>query len=202
MVESRKGNQAARDTPANLVESSLQHYGEYLVPLLQRLVNTRLGELSDASAGDAVYFDIAGRALLVVPQSYVWPVVGACAVLFVLAALLCLGDLLKLRGWLVSTIAVPAVATAMYFGIRSVVPYLLPTGSKAPWGMPYSGMWIAGAALLTVFSLSLAAFRWLSTTPVGRAGTLGVAFYWLALCVGSSVYMPWFLYHSATSAAI
>lgn len=194
MVASWQSYHTARDTPANLSQSSLQHYGEYLLPLLQRLGNAQLGELSDVSAGDAVYFDIAGRALIVVPQSYVWPVVGVCAVLFVLAALLCLGDPLKLRGWIVSTIAVPAVATAMYFGIRSVIPYLLPTGSKAPWGMPYSGMWIAGAALLTVFSLSVAAFRWLSTTPVGRAGTLGVAFYWLALCVASAVYLPGAVY--------
>jgi hypothetical protein len=45
-----------------------------------------------------------------------------------------------------------------------------------------------------VVSLSLAAFRWLSTTPVGRAGTLGVAFYWLALCGASAVYMPGAVY--------
>lgn len=190
MVASWQSYHTARDTPANLSQTSLQQYGEYLLPLVQRLGNSPLGELVDNDAGDAVYFDIAGRALLVVPQSYVWPVVGVCAVLFVLAALLCLSDPLRLRGWLVSTIAVPAVATAMYFAVRSCIPFLLPTDSNVPWGMPYSGIWIAGSALLTVFSLGLVLFRWVSTTPVGRSSTLGPAFYWLALCFASAVYMP------------
>ncbi len=194
MVASWQSYHTARDTPANLSQSSMQHYGAYLLPLLQRLGNSPLSEVLDVTTGDAVYFDVAGRAMVVVPQSYVWPVVGVCAVLFVLATLLCIGDPLKLRGWLVSAIAVPVFAAIMFFGSRSVVPYLLPSESKAPWGMPYSGMWIAAGAILTVFSLSLAGFRWLSTSPVGRAGTLGIAFYWLALCVASAVFMPGAVY--------
>jgi hypothetical protein len=168
----------------------LQHYGEYLLPLLQRLGSSPLSELLDADGGDAVYFDICGRYMLVVPQTYVWPVVGVCGVLFVMAALLCLGDALKLRGWLVSGIGFPFLAAAMYFGVKAAVPFLVLPGGKPPWGMPYAGMWIAGGVLLSVFSLTLAGFRWLSTTPVGRSGTLGVGFYWLLLCVAAAIYMP------------
>jgi hypothetical protein len=190
MVSSWQSYHTARDTPANLSLTSLQHYGEYLLPLLQRLGNSPLGELVDDSGSDAVYFDVAGRYMVVVSQTYVWPVVGVCAILFVLAALLCLGDALKLRGWLVSGISVPLVATAMYFVMKVALPYLSPTNTNDPWGMPYAAMWIAGAGLLLVFSLALAAFRWLSTAPVGRAATLGVGFYWLLLSLAAAVYMP------------
>lgn len=190
MVSSWQSYHTARDTPANLSLTSLQHYGEYLLPLLQRLGNSPLGELVDDSAGDGVYFDIAGRAMLVVSQSFVWPVVGVCAVLFILAGLLCLGDPLKLRGMLVGAISIPLVASAMYFACKYALPYVSPSTRGNPWGMPYSAMWIAGMALLSVFSMSLAAFRWLSTTPVGRASTLGIGLYWLLLSVASAVYMP------------
>ena len=190
MVASWQSYHTARDTPANLSLTSLQHYGEYLLPLLQRLGSSPLSEVLAADGGDAVYFDICGRYMLVIPQTYVWPVVGVCGVLFVLAALLCLGDGLKLRGWLVSGLGFPVLAIGLYFGVKAAVPFLAFPGLKPPWGMPYAGMWIAGGVLLSVFSLSLAAFRWLSTTPVGRSGTLGIAFYWLLLCVAAAIYMP------------
>lgn len=192
MVASWQSYHTARDTPANLSLTSLQHYGEYLLPLLDRLGNSPLEEVldTDGDAGDAVYFDIAGRYMLVVPQTYVWPVVGACGVLFILAALLCLSDPLKLRGWLVGAVAVPAFAAAMFFAVRFAVPFLLPSDVSVPWGMPYSAMWVAGGALFTVFSVAVAAFRWVSTTPVGRAETLGVAFYWLAISIAAAAYMP------------
>lgn len=190
MVASWQSYHTQRDTPANLSLTSLQHYGEYLLPLIERLGNSPLAELVDGDGGDAVYFDIGGRYMLVVPQTYVWPVVGVCGVLFILAALLCMGDAMQLRGWLVSAIAVPIFATATYFGVRTVVPYLRPSEANVPWGMPYAGMWVAGAALLTAFSLALAAFRWFATTPVGRSGTLGLAFYWLVLSIAAAIYMP------------
>ena len=190
MVASWQSYHTGRDTPANLSQSSLQHYGEYLLPLLQRLGSSPLSKLLDADGGDAVYFDICGRYMLVIPQTYVWPVVGVCGVLFVLAALLCVGDALKLRGWLVSGIAVPILAAGMYFGVKAIIPFLVLPGGRPPWGMPYSAMWVAAGVLLCVFSLSLAAFRWLSTTPVGRSGTLGIAFYWLLMCIASAIYMP------------
>ena len=190
MVASWQSYHTARDTPANLSQSSLQHYGEYLLPLLKRLGSSPLSELLDADGGDAVYFDICGRYMLVIPQTYVLPVVGVCGVLFVLAALLCVGDALKLRGWLVSGIAVPLLAAGMYFGVKAIIPILVLPGGRPPWGMPYSAMWIVGGVLLCVFSLSIAAFRWLSTTPVGRSGTLGVAFYWLLMCIAAAIYMP------------
>jgi hypothetical protein len=190
MVASWQSYHTARDTPANLSQSSLQHYGEYLLPLLKRLGSSPLRELLDADGGDAVYFDICGRYMLVIPQTYVLPVVGVCGVLFVLAALLCVGDALKLRGWLVSGIAVPLLAAGMYFGVKAIIPFLVLPGGRPPWGMPYSAMWVAGGVLLCVFSLSIAPFRWLSTTPVGRSGTLGVAFYWLLMCIAAAIYMP------------
>ena len=190
MVASWQSYHTGRDTPANLSQSSLQHYGEYLLPLLQRLGSSPLSKLLDADGGDAVYFDICGRYMLVIPQTYVWPVVGVCGVLFVLAALLCVGDALKLRGWLVSGIAVPILAAGMYFGVKAIIPFLVLPGGRPPWGMPYSAMWVAAGVLLCVFSLALAAFRWLSTTPVGRSGTLGIAFYWLLMCIASAIYMP------------
>lgn len=190
MVASWQSYHTARDTPANLSLTSLQHYGEYLLPLLQRLGSSPLSELLNSDGGDAVYFDICGRYMLVIPQTYVWPLVGVCGVLFVLAALLCVGDALKMRGWLVSGMGFPVLAIGLYFGAKAAVPFLALPGLQPPWGMPYAGMWIAGVVLLSVFSLSLAAFRWLSTTPVGRSGTLGIAFYWLLLCVAAAVYMP------------
>jgi hypothetical protein len=78
----------------------------------------------------------------------------------------------------------------MYFGVKAIIPFLVVPGGRPPWGMPYSAMWVAGGVLLCVFSLSIAAFRWLSTTPVGRSGTLGVAFYWLLMCIAAAIYMP------------
>jgi hypothetical protein len=190
MVASWQSYHTARDTPANLSLTSLQHYGEYLLPLIERLGNAQLAELVNGDGGDAVYFDVAGRYMLVVPQSYVWPVVGVCAVLFILAALLCLGDAMKLRGWLISGIAIPLFSTATYYGVKAVLPYLQPSETSVPWEMPYAGMWVAGAALLAVFSVVLAAFRWFATTPVGRSGMLGVGFYWLALSIAAAVYLP------------
>lgn len=70
-----------QDRPENLSTASLQHEGEQALALVRALGS---GDLERAEGGgDAIYFDLLTRVLVVYPVSWVWPVTLLAVVLTV-----------------------------------------------------------------------------------------------------------------------
>ncbi len=186
------------DTPANLDPRTLQHQGDNLQALLQRLVGL---DLDNVRRSDLVYFSILQRFMAIYPMSWVFPLLGVCALAYL--AVVGFGVALKrvrlveiaagIVLVLVAVLAAAGVVGALGWALRGL---LLERGlivnRENLGGMPTSRhdvALLAGCAVVAVaiaaILFALASRRW-SAEGLG----LGALAWWLAASAGTSVYLP------------
>jgi hypothetical protein len=186
------------DTPVNLDRRTLQHQGDNLQELLQRLVGL---DLENVQKNNVVYFSILQRFVVIYPMYWVLPLLGVCVLAYVATAAF---------GWArkrvrigemgVGFVMVPIATLLAVFAIgglglvllRPLLERGLIVNRDDLGNMPVSRHDIAlltGCALLafviTVLCLAWARRRW-SLEGLG----LGALIWWLAAAAGTSVYMP------------
>ncbi|SDH56023.1 Zn-dependent amino-or carboxypeptidase, M28 family [Lentzea fradiae] len=147
------------DDIANLDQDSLQHHGETMLGLVDRLGSTDLRTL--AAADNAVYFDLFARVLVHYPS---WvALLLAVATVLGLGALVVLGvrrRALHVTGVLaVAAVSVGAVAVtaAVGVGLWQLVLAVRPGLSALPLEEPYERGWFVAGFLLAAAAVVFAA---------------------------------------------
>jgi len=181
------------DDPAHVHLDSLQHQGSYALSLARRFGDL---DLTAAHRGTAVYFNVLGDHLLVhYPQSWVFPLVA-------LAALVSIGALVfglrwtqvswrgVLLGALASLLVVAVLAGVGYLCWRFVLAVYPQSQMAGRFNVnTYNGLyyWLAFLAL----GVALAALLHIGLRTRIRTAelALGGLLLWLALAVGSSVWL-------------
>ena len=190
MVGSWQNYHTALDTPQNLSATSLQHFGQYVLPLIRSLSTQNIDEFTTTTGHDAVYFDIAGRWLIYMPQSFIWPISATCSVLFLLCVLLCAGGNRPGKGLLLSLGVLTASVFCAYFAMLFLVEKLTSYGPNVPRGMPYASTLLFTFVSLGSFAIGAAVFRSMATLTTGRGTLLGTSLVWLLLLLGSAYKLP------------
>jgi len=182
------------DDPAHVHLDSLQHQGSYALSLVRRF--GRL-DLTAVHRGIAVYFNVLGDHLLVhYPQGWAFPLVALAALVWIGA--LVFGLRWKQVSWrgvllgaLASVLVVAVLAGVGYLSWRLVLAVYpqYRTGGYAFNGNTYNGLyyWLAFLAL----GVALAALLHIGLRTRIRTAELamGGLLLWLALAVGSSVWL-------------
>ena len=180
----------ALDTPENLDPRSLQQSGATALALSRHFLAADLAALTRPGQGEAIYFDVLGRLLLVYPATLAWPltllVLAGFAVLLkqlwrepgagqsLLAGLgLSLGALAAgaLVGWLLGLLVNP---------FRQGVP------NHDPYGLP----WFEAALLFMTLAAALLLWGWALRRFPGRGLALGALAWWLLALVAATAYLP------------
>ena len=190
MVGSWQNYHTVLDTPQNLSATSLQHFGQYILPLIRSLSTQDMDEFTAKTGQDAVYFDIAGRWLIYMPQSFIWPISGTCSVLFLLCVLLCAGGNRPVVGLLLALGVLIASVFCATFTMRFMVGMLPSYAPNVPRGMPYASTLLFTFASLGCFAVGAAVFRSIATMSMGRGTVLGTSLVWLLLLLASAYKLP------------
>ncbi|MBV9927178.1 MAG: M20/M25/M40 family metallo-hydrolase [Acidobacteria bacterium] len=179
------------DSVAHVNAQSLQHHGTQALTLARRFGN---GAGGAARAGNAVYFDTLGAALIHYPVSWIVPLAVVVVIAFVAVIVFGLRRRrLTVKGILAgAALGLLSVVTsaAAVWGAWTLVRMLHPAYRRMTFGEPYnSGLYVYAFAALTfaVVTAFVALFR-------GRVGAenllVGGLFWWILLLVLSILYVP------------
>lgn len=179
------------DNLTNIDESSLQHQGSSLLALTNHFGNL---PLDNVKAANAVYFDLLGLTVLRYSGKLVLPLMILALLVFILIAALGFkkGQLKSSRVALGSVavlavmLIVAGVVTALWWGIESIHPQykLLVIGDTYN-----SHYYIVGFVALAL-AITTGLFNWASKKTGMLNLMAGSMFWWLALTVASSLFLP------------
>ena len=180
----------ALDNAENVDLGSLQHQGSYALALVRHFGDL---DLAANHGGDAVYFNALGNHLLVhYPQGWVFPLVALAGLVLVGALVFGLRrKQVALRGVLLGALAallVAAVLAGVGFLLWRLVLAVYPqydTGSDT-----YNGLYYWLAFMAAGMGLAALLHSGLRTRIQAADLALGSLLLWLALGLGSSVWMP------------
>ncbi len=156
------------DTPGRLSRSSLQHQGEQGLAALRELADADLDALG--RAGEAVFFDVAGRRLVTYPTSWAVPMAVLPLLLFVVWALGAGREESWIRGlvaWVAGLTGGASAGWLFWIALERFAPGFL----RSPYGLPYDT--ILPFASLVVLAFSAASLVY--GAGRARAGDLGLA---------------------------
>jgi hypothetical protein len=173
-----------------LDERSLQHQGSYALALARRFGNL---DLPVEQESDAVYFSLAGAALVHYPQSMVMPLSAVAVLLWVAVVWLGLkrgevsygGTGLGFLVFPLNLIAAWLLVTGLWWVVRLAQP-----GYDALPIVPYNdGFYLMGFLALTVALNTALYLRLQSRVSVGSL-TAGALLWWLLLLIVVSFFIP------------
>jgi hypothetical protein len=179
------------DSVEEIDERSLQHHGEYALALARRFGND---DLRETRAGDAVYFNAFGPALVRYPAAWVVPATLALVALYAVAFVYGLRRRnLTWKGTaagVVTLLAAGGGAWLLTAGAWYVVRRLYPGFDSLPWRTPYE-LWVYACGL-TLLALGTA---WAACALLFRrtrradlwAGALA---WWVLLLLVSTLILP------------
>jgi hypothetical protein len=188
------------DTPANLDLRTLQHQGENLLAMAQRLGQL---DLDEVRRNDVVYTSLLEQFVVIYPRRWVLPFCGCAGLGFV--AVVALGVMRQrvrfaeiAAGFLVFLLAV--VATLIAIGtlwlalgeILSRVGVILIRSDLGRTGVSVSRFDVALLAGSSAIAVGIASviFAWLSRRWSWEGLGLGVLGWWLAATVATSLWLP------------
>jgi len=179
------------DTADNLSEASLMHHGSYMLSLARHFGNL---DLTQKSREQVVYFDIAGRGLVVYPEDWNWPLfaglaVFSCFVLWVAAR----RSVQRAKGVVggAALMLLSIVLTAMLvWGLTGLLVQMLGDDLRLPVGSTGGDHWFFAAFALAAVAMTAK----LTSAFAGRLGPfnlgMGALLWWILLLVGSAIAMP------------
>jgi hypothetical protein len=177
----------ARDSYENIDERSLQHHGSHALALVRHF-----GNVSNwpARAGDAVYFDVFSKILVVYSERLILPLMMLDLVLFV--GLVVLGlrmNRLTIRGvifgafsFLLNVIIIGVLVTLTWQAIES-------QSSNPMEGHINSDLYAIGFLSLTI-TLTATMFIWLRKKTRIENLIVGALLWWVILMVLFCIYVP------------
>ncbi|MFD1094358.1 M20/M25/M40 family metallo-hydrolase [Salegentibacter chungangensis] len=181
----------ANDIPANLDKTTLAHQGSYLMPLLNYFKDAELGNLD--SDKDLLYFNLPGGELLSYPFSWIFPMLIAAFVIFLI--LLGIGFFMKrlnlkevLRGFLPLFLCVVISGLSVYLFWKLCL-LMYPGYSEIQQGFPYNGYYYIAAAVF--LSLGICFFIYHKFRKKEDTVSLFIAplFLWLLICTLTAFYL-------------
>ncbi|MFZ1376981.1 MAG: M28 family peptidase [Geothrix sp.] len=180
----------ALDTPDGLDRGSLQQHGDMALALGRHFLAADLGALTRPGQGEAIYFDLLGRVLLLYPATLAWPLTGLALGAF--AALLW-----RLRrepgmskGFLVGMgLALGSLALGALVG-QALGLVVTPFREGIPNRDPYGVRWFEAALLATALAALAAVWGWALRRFEGRGLALGALLWWLLALVIATAFLP------------
>jgi len=180
----------ALDTPEGLDQGSLQQHGDTALALGRHFLAADLGALTRAGQGEAIYFDLLGRTLLVYPAKLAWPLTALALAAF--AALLwhlrrepgTLKGLMTGLGLGLGSLVVGALA-GHALGLL-VKPFRLGIPNQDPYGV----RWFEAALLAAALAALALLWGWALRHFEGRGLALGALFWWLLALVVATAVLP------------
>ena len=180
----------ALDTPERLDQRSLQQCGATALALSRHFLAADLAALTRPGQGEAIYFDVLGRILLVYPAALAWPLT--------LLALAAFGALL----WRLRSEQATAKAFLVGLGVGAGTlalgglvglglglladPFRQGVPNHDPYGLP----WFEAALLLVALAAAILSWGWALRRCPGRGLALGALAWWLAVLVAATAALP------------
>ncbi len=178
------------DSPQNLSRASLQHHGSSLLGLVRHLGVADLDEVSDASQGNAVYFNPYPWRLIVYPGAWALPLAVAAGLVWLVAFAVGRRSGVTLAGTfrglfilLANLAASGVVGFCFWWAIRNYLPGLL----YGPYSRPYEVEILAIALTLLTLAPTGALFTWMRDTREELELWAGGWIAWILLSVGLAV---------------
>lgn len=180
----------ALDTPENLDQRSLQQSGATALALSRHFLAADLATLTRPGQGEAIYFDVLGRLLLVYPATLAWPLT--------LLALVGFAVLLK-QLWrepgagkgLLAGLGLAAGSLAAGALVGWLLGWLVnPFRQGVPNHDPYGVAWFEAALLFVALAAALLPWAWALRRFPGRSLALGALAWWPLGLVVATAYLP------------
>jgi hypothetical protein len=180
------------DSVENLDANSLQHQGSYALALARHFGNLDLS--APQKKGDAVYFDLLGRAVVRYPAAWVMPLAGLTALLF--AVVLALGFRSKrLRpagfAWGVLAFFLSLLGTGLLVALVRRLVYAAHAGyGLMPSGGPYnSNLYLLGFTAISI-AVTASVHALLARRADGENLWAGALAWWLLLLLAAGLLTP------------
>lgn len=180
----------ARDTPERLDLNTLAHQGSYLMPLLRHFGDADLDHLK--SPDDYIYFNVPFFRLVSYPFTWIWPMLGLAALLFVVLLFHGFGsNVLQIKGVLSGFL--PALLTLAINGIIgyygwSVLKWAYPQYRDMLHGFTYNGHTYIAAFVLLSAAISFWVYHKFKKIDAPNLLVAPILL-WLLICTAVSVYL-------------
>lgn len=193
-IEGVTAYHTALDSLDNVDPRSLQHLGDTALALCRHLGALPLDRLKTGEGGDAVYFDLLGRALVAYPTTWALPLAALAVGLALAVAVVGLGRRALpfrelLGGWLLAGGAVLGSAAAVA-ALRWLVLALHPSYREMTSGELYNGALYAGAYTLVAVAIGSALLAVTARWRHPLAAAFGALLWCLALAPLAAVFLP------------
>lgn len=179
------------DSLANIDERSLQHHGSNMMALTRYFSNLNL---RDVRAGNAVYFDILGNALIRYSNAWIIPLTALVTLLFIGVVIVGLRrKRLQLSGIALGFLALLLTMIVCY-GVITLIWRLISNWQNVSGSKPMGETYFSGLYLLSfialVVALVSALYGWFGKKLSMENLTVGALLWWLLLMLLTSFYLP------------
>lgn len=180
----------ALDTPEGLDQRSLQQHGDTALALGRHFLAADLRALTQAGQGEAIYFDLLGRVLLLYPATLAWPLTALALAAFAALLWRFCWEPGVLKSCLAGTgLAVGSLAAGALAG-QALGLLVKPFRQGVPNQDPYGVRWFEAALLAAVLAVLALVWGWALRRFEGRGLALGALACWLVALVAATVLLP------------
>ncbi len=182
----------AQDSYERLDRNSLQHQGEYLMPLLKYFSNADLENLD--SEEDYVYFNFPGFTLINYPFSWVFPMVILAAFIFILLVFIGVKRK-KLSLKEISIGFIPILSALFLTGLVAVYGWKLilkiyPQYHDILQGFTYNGHFYIAAFVALTLGITLWIYQKFAKKYNATNLSIAPIFIWILLNITVAIYLP------------
>lgn len=180
----------ALDTPEGLDQRSLQQHGDTALALGRRFLAADLGAVTRPGQGEAIYFDVLGRILLLYPATLAWPLTAVALAAFATLLWRFRRERGAWRSGLAGTgLALGSLAAGALTG--QVAGLLVrPFRQGIPNQDPYGVGWFEGALLAAALAILAWVWGWALRRFEARCLVLGALALWLLALVVATALLP------------
>lgn len=190
-IDSHYNYHTAQDDPAHLAKNTLEHQGNYLMPLLKYFSNTDLN--TTEATEDYVYFN-APFTFIIYPFSWVVPMVIAAGLLFILLLFVGLGKRILLLSEILKGF-VPLLASLLTTGAISFLGWKLvlliyPQYNDLLNGFTYNGHAYIAAFILLALAISFGFYQLFSVKKLAMNHYIAPLFLWIVINAMIAISLP------------